>query len=551
MLLKALTAAAFLTVMVLAVLGSSRYRDIYQVPLLMHDATVLEQGWTLTAPDGTTQDGLAMPLGLEYREDGDYVLVSVLPDRQDYSVAPVLFFVANHLDFTLYLDGEPLYEYRTEGRGFSKTPGNTFHMILMPEDYGGRELRIELHLLLEHNVAYTVPTPLLAPKATIVNHLFRAELPSLVLISIIFSIGCIMLVLNLAFRKTLVKSYAFLHTGFFAILFSGYAVCDTEVIHLIIASSYTIHLFTFLLLALLPIPFLQMLKESASTSACRAANGVILLALLNFAAQLPLHFLKILDIRESLPATHAVIVAAIAVFVYAMVRCGREKRASRNRFLLATIPMVAGAVVDLVLFYLPVITENSFFFQAGMLVFIVTQLVFVVRSYLAVYDKNVRVEFYEHMAFTDSLTGVGNRAAFEARLTEIGREREKHLPVWCVSADVNNLKQVNDSQGHMAGDRIISAAAEALQAGLGKGTVYRVGGDEFVALVCGVGREKLEEALLEVGRREEAYNRTHEIPLSLAVGCDGMLPTDSDLEKMVTRADSRMYREKKRMKQGE
>lgn len=60
-----------------------------------------------------------------------------------------------------------------------------------------------------------------------------------------------------------------------------------------------------------------------------------------------------------------------------------------------------------------------------------------------------------------------------------------------VSFDVNGLKIVNDSLGHLAGDEVIIAAADCISKTFGKvGTVYRVGGDEFVALVV-VNTDKL------------------------------------------------------------
>ena len=88
-------------------------------------------------------------------------------------------------------------------------------------------------------------------------------------------------------------------------------------------------------------------------------------------------------------------------------------------------------------------------------------------------------------ADTDVLTGLPNRRAWERLLAE---EEERFLrladPTVVVVADLDLLKQVNDSQGHSAGDRYLQRAAAALAATLKRSdTVARIGGDEFGVLL--------------------------------------------------------------------
>jgi diguanylate cyclase (GGDEF)-like protein len=90
-------------------------------------------------------------------------------------------------------------------------------------------------------------------------------------------------------------------------------------------------------------------------------------------------------------------------------------------------------------------------------------------------------------ALTDALTGIGNRHAFEmqARLLverpEIGEPRPMLLLM-----DIDRFKAVNDRQGHAAGDRVLAAVAAAARACLiDKNLFWRIGGDEFVALLRG------------------------------------------------------------------
>ena len=59
------------------------------------------------------------------------------------------------------------------------------------------------------------------------------------------------------------------------------------------------------------------------------------------------------------------------------------------------------------------------------------------------------------MAFQDGLTGLYNRAAFMEEQKQIDRNRKKYQNVICICADVNNLKQINDEDGHLIGDQVL------------------------------------------------------------------------------------------------
>lgn len=92
-----------------------------------------------------------------------------------------------------------------------------------------------------------------------------------------------------------------------------------------------------------------------------------------------------------------------------------------------------------------------------------------------------------HAAFHDSLTGLPNRALFMNRLTEVIEEAkqcpERQFAV--LFLDLDRFKVINDSLGHLAGDRMLSQIAKRLQACMGpRDTVARLGGDEFAILLC-------------------------------------------------------------------
>jgi len=99
----------------------------------------------------------------------------------------------------------------------------------------------------------------------------------------------------------------------------------------------------------------------------------------------------------------------------------------------------------------------------------------------------------EHMSFTDTLTGLKNRNQYDRILREYQQRTPESLGV--VYVDINGMKGINDAHGHSYGDHVIKRtgliAAENLS-----GTVYRTGGDEFVALIEDISKEDFQREII-------------------------------------------------------
>ena len=87
-----------------------------------------------------------------------------------------------------------------------------------------------------------------------------------------------------------------------------------------------------------------------------------------------------------------------------------------------------------------------------------------------------------HISLTDELTDLRNRRCYDEDIAAYGtREMEDDLVVF--SLDVNGLKEMNDTKGHAAGDKLLVDAAKCLASVFEPiGKVYRTGGDEFMAI---------------------------------------------------------------------
>lgn len=140
-------------------------------------------------------------------------------------------------------------------------------------------------------------------------------------------------------------------------------------------------------------------------------------------------------------------------------------------------------------------------------------------------------------AYIDYLTHIYNRNAFERDLAGL----QENSDGCYIIADLNDLKLVNDTIGHSAGDELLQSFARLLADVVGDaGRVYRQGGDEFAVLYNG----DAGQLLRRLEEQCDAHNQVSNIPVSYAIGyCE---QSDKDFLNV---ADRMMYADKKRKKQ--
>ena len=142
----------------------------------------------------------------------------------------------------------------------------------------------------------------------------------------------------------------------------------------------------------------------------------------------------------------------------------------------------------------------------------------------------------EAAGFLDDLTCCYNRRAFDVRLEQLVELSE----VCVMFVDVNGLKQVNDTQGHLAGDLIIKDLGKMLKAHFGGNDVFRVAGDEFLVLKANIKPNTFE---LMVNEFKITINSTHKT--SVAIGCS-FTNEEIDIMSALEKAEKAMYADKQK-----
>lgn len=170
----------------------------------------------------------------------------------------------------------------------------------------------------------------------------------------------------------------------------------------------------------------------------------------------------------------------------------------------------------------------------------------------AILDNTARFEQAEREANLDSLTNIPNARGLFLRLdAELARARRGNASLAVVVADLDGFKDINDRLGHLAGNRLLSAIAEALKATCREyDYVARLAGDEFVVLLPGADAEG---AAKRAEHFRAAIARTGatvcpEIPVTASLGVAHCPEDGADAERLLAKADRQMYAEKRTRK---
>jgi diguanylate cyclase (GGDEF)-like protein len=146
---------------------------------------------------------------------------------------------------------------------------------------------------------------------------------------------------------------------------------------------------------------------------------------------------------------------------------------------------------------------------------------------------------YKDLAYTDTLSGLPNRRAFEDRAARL-RDFADTKPVAVLMIDLDGFKPVNDSEGHEAGDRILALIARTLAGGLREGDfVARFGGDEFAALLPHSDLDEAEALAERLRARVQDAGAAASVTASIGVAL-----LEDDVRRALLRADVALYEAK-------
>jgi diguanylate cyclase (GGDEF)-like protein len=162
-----------------------------------------------------------------------------------------------------------------------------------------------------------------------------------------------------------------------------------------------------------------------------------------------------------------------------------------------------------------------------------------------------KVAYFQKAATKDGLTGLFNRSAFDIRISDaLKMSNQQGEPVSLILFDVDNFKWINDTLGHVAGDKVLKIMAGCLRNAFRKNDfIARYGGDEFAVVVekldPDIAKRKIVNFREDLKQKRFFSHQVGDVDVTVSAGVAFSNPGDS-AEDLIQRADENMYRSKQK-----
>ena len=496
-------------------------------------------------------------------DDGTIYLLSDLPNGQitlhrsmEGMNLENLRFCTKSVDtfFKVFADGELIYSYQPEQHGLlGKSYGMYIHAIPVPQYF--HTLTLELTPIFSDTPPALLDACIEDP-GMFMGDLFVEGVPGFCICLLMLILGVIMIIAD-------ASPYRYKHDdqpmeiftlGIFAILMAIWSVNDTLILQILTQSPSIVRMLNYLTLIFLPYFIVTFVASATQKHKSPLLSILFAMTSVNFILNISLTVTGISDYFNLVKISQAIIVIALGMVIYFVVSAIRHKQVEKRFlviFLVGICLISIGAIIDLFIFRISsnVLQSTSRYARMGSLMFLVLIGLYLIQEYRRMRIANSQA--LEQLAFTDGLTGMQNRLAFnQVRMSLLENPNDKYM---IIQFDINDLKIVNDHYGHSEGDRHISAAARIIRDSIRDlGDCYRVGGDEFIAIIT---RDDVDQAaretieLMEKLTAEYNISENPPVQLDIAYGMAMFVVSEGDIEKSVRLADKRMYECKRIKKQ--
>lgn len=546
--MKTILIAVFLLCAVICAAGLSTGNRLPNGMLPPLEDPVLDQGWTY---DMGVKAGKIDAFPFSQKDDFDYLIIST--ELPHIDGGEFLAFTNQYSSCRVFVDGEQIYNYgESPTAPFGRMLGNSVCTVPLKSEYSGKTISVRFDA--EYSFAhFTIQSVLLGSASEIRFYYSRENIGVLVcgLLMLIMALVTVVMYFVQKSKRLQYNYRVFLHLGVFSFIGAVWIWTDSVLPQLIYGDTILITVLSFWSFMSMPIPVLCIVDSlcSCGNKALRAAERLILL---NMILQTVLYLMNIVDFPQLLLVTHGILVLSLICMLYSLLReSGRSEGKYAKGILSALLVMMLFGFAALVRFYIVgVENNNSFYYRLGIVIFVIMLILVNVERMGAFVEEWRESRVLSRLAFVDVMTHMKNRSAYERFVDENQNADIKTKKLSMVLLDLNDLKLINDTYGHAAGDQVLIGAAKCIHETFDQvGESYRIGGDEFVVII--EGRDIDAQSLIaSLNRAIERRSAQESHGFTLACGFASAAEDGcTSLKELQKKADYRMYMNKKKGKE--
>ncbi len=486
--------------------------------------------------------------GMIDNPDMEPIYITTVLHKDELGNGDSILFRSRQSRAKVYLDGVLIFD---SGEAFLKPfamgYGSFWKSLRLGDDYAGKKLTIELDPCFKlPAVSGYLPSIYFGTQASFISAILERKIWSVIpsLLLIIFGIYDVFQGIFAIHRK---KAGQMLFLGLFAADTGIWMLIECHVLELFINNMLICVYLSYFTYGMMPVLLIRYLLSYEEFADKIYLKFIYFVGILLNLAQLLLAVTGICSQFESQGANRIYLVLTIFGLVAALFSVHKiEKRQKRKTLYIGVLILIISTILELGYFFLISKENSGNILRYGLCLFIFKSGIDVICEGRKLRRDDFEKEILQTMAYTDGMTKLGNRFAYELEKTRL--ENQENTQIIILVADMNGLKQANDNYGHAYGDKVICKTAELLKESFGDvAKCYRIGGDEFCILAENVEHSVFEECrnvMREKVKEVSAHINAYGVASGVAEG------SAKSIDDIFREADNLMYECKKKMKAG-
>ena len=519
--------------------------------LLFGDCREYNYGWKVIQDGELVASGVTLPYSGKRKAASTLELDKKMGDET--RTGQFILFRITHTVARVYIDNREVYSFGADKKGLFSLPGNAWILIPLKDRYRGKHIRLQFYSP-EKKYSGATGRVYIGSQGGLVSMILKENRVGIITSALIF-LSAIFMLLGWILTRRLFRNDRLLHLFVFEAGVCLWSLNETCISEFVFDNMTFLSTVTFEVMMLLPMPLLLYYCESNVPEIARVSRNLAFIPVINFLLCNLLFVTGVMDLSVSMVFTHICILVCAVGMVVEHVKLIRKKRANAMEFSVGSVGVVilaASMLLDMLRYYIiGNFMDAAELSRIGMLIFILCLAYDTIGSGFRFVLSTRQADVYRQLAFTDNLTGMGNRQAYEEKLAELDADDYENMSGFVAAMlDLNNLKHTNDTLGHAEGDKYIINSANFVNNYFGKiADIYRLGGDEFAIIYAG----KEKKVFFDVEKKmfeDIADNNRTDINFSYGSAFFDVL-LDRNIGDTVKRADERMYEAKRKYKQSQ
>ena len=502
------------------------------------DSVSMDYGWSVATDNVIESQSTTLPYNVK-NKDASIIEFSTKIPQNDFDVAAVSFMVTRK-NVWVYYEGEEIYRYVFDSTDPRLKYGSGRVVCTLPEQEREGMLKIRFERNDDKYMGTFGNVKLVDGSVNEQN--FMSNYSFVFILSAgLFITGLLMLVAGGAYMGFGVRISALIYMSIVILSSSLWVMCSSKIAQMFLSDWVLIHNIEYMSLYLLPVGVWGYITSNWKHEISRRRYIIHIMSGF-FAIALTLKLMGVADFFDLQPLFHILIIINTPIMGYTALKGFSKKELSLKIFYFGALIMTGFVLFELVMFYeSPVYDTLESFMGAGFAIMIIFMIASFVTSTRETVTKLYEDRFYKEMAFTDVLTGLGNRTKFEADSEQFELLKFTADKFVLIVADANCLKKINDTMGHLMGDMAIRAMADSMRIVFKRNEgIYRTGGDEFCIVLSEMSIQEVEDNLEKLNQLLLCTDLG--FPISMSYGFANFdMKSHTSIMEMYKDADDKMY----------